>query len=293
MKAMRVLNQDGMVRILMSGSNGKWHDATGLIKQAIGDQYHTESLLDRLVAQESLRAVLDQLHEKLENAPSVRLSECSPLLPLTKGEVFCIGRNYAAHARELGNEVPSEPVIFQKPRASLIASGSSIILPKTNHDNVQYEGELVLILGNKINGHESDEEIDAAIAAITLLNDVTDRNKQSELKQKGKPWLAAKGRKTFAPCGPAIAFRDSFEDWNDLTLITRVNGEDRQNGSPAQWLWSATNLVRYLGEIIGLKAGDMIATGTPPGVGVLRPGDTVEIFCPSVGTLQSKVLLDV
>ncbi len=125
---------------------------------------------------------------------------------------------------------------------------------------------------------------------MTLLNDITNRAKQGQLKEKGKPWLLGKGGSTFAPCGPKIYLREPTDSWSDFALTTMVNTEIRQEGNPDQWLWSANTLVRIIAEKLGLRAGDIISTGTPSGVGKLTDGDVVEVYSPKIGLLKNKVV---
>ncbi len=209
-------------------------------------------------------------------------------VPLRGGDLLCVGRNYAAHARELNNPVPAEPVFFLKPRAALIATGEPILLP-ADAERVEYEGELVLITGRRLTGREDAEQALEALLAVTLMNDVTDRGVQARLKREGKPWLRAKGRPTFAPCGPALYFPDSPGEVTALRFRTLVNGELRQEGSPEDWLWSAGELLAAAGRAVGLRPGDLLATGTPAGVGPLAEGDFVEVACPPIGTLGNPV----
>jgi 2-keto-4-pentenoate hydratase/2-oxohepta-3-ene-1,7-dioic acid hydratase in catechol pathway len=217
--------------------------------------------------------------------------ETGPGLPLTGGDIFCVGRNYVAHARELGNEVPGEPIIFMKPRGSLAAGGDDLVLPH-GVEELNYEGEIALVLGRPVGGGESVADRREALFGVTLLNDITDRALQSRLKEKGKPWLAAKGGKGFAPLGPAVLPLESPDQLTGMELVTRVNGEQRQRGGPSLWIFDYDRLLEHLGSRYGLAPGDVVATGTPAGVGALRAGDTVEVSCEGIGSLRTRVVAE-
>lgn len=209
-------------------------------------------------------------------------------LPFMPADLLCIGRNYVAHAEELGNEVSGEPIVFMKPHSTLIANGEAIEI-RADDRRIDYEGELALVIGEELRGNVSEEQVEEAIFGVTLFNDVTDRAKQAELKAKGKPWVAAKGRPTFGPMGPAVFFLDTLYDISSLSIRTILNGNVVQEGDPGLWIWNAVALVRYLARTTGLKSGDIIATGTPKGVGSLKEGDTVALECDKIGVLKNTV----
>lgn len=223
------------------------------------------------------------------NLPLLTIDSALPLsAPDPGGEIFCVGRNYAAHAAELGNDIPSAPMIFQKPRQCLIGPGSSIPRPPSS-SRVDYEGELMLIVGRTVDGVVSDDKARRAIVAITLFNDISDRDAQNKAKESGKPWFLAKGQRGFGPIGPVLRIVSESEDLRDFRYSTRVNDEVRQQGDPSLWIWSPESLVRYLALHVGLRAGDMIATGTPAGVNNLASGDVVEVVAKGIGSLRNPV----
>ncbi|MBD3166454.1 2-hydroxyhepta-2,4-diene-1,7-dioate isomerase [bacterium] len=230
------------------------------------------------------------VREQYRELPTLELHPDAPLAPPVRdGDIICVGRSYAEHARELGNEVPDRPLLFMKPRSSLIGHNHTVFLP-ADTIHAEYEGELVLVIGKPLYGEVSAEEAASAVWGLTLMNDITDRGMQGKLKEKGKPWLAAKGRPGFAPLGPAVfPVRELECSIDDLTLSLSVNGKRRQTGSPAQWLWPLGELVRSIAAITGLAAGSLIATGTPKGVGELKSGDHVEIKAEHVGILAHDV----
>lgn len=245
--------------------------------------------LDHLLAAPDPWTLARWIDQRLDTAePLPEELEYSHDVPVRTGDLLCIGRNYVEHARELGNEVPGAPIVFMKPRASLIAHGETIPLP-ADSDRVDFEGELALVMGRNLVGEVSQDEARAAVFGVTLLNDVTDRALQNRLKEKGKPWFAAKGRRGFAPCGPALHVLTSPDELDGLDIETRVNGEVRQKGDASLWIFDAATLVRHLAATTGLRYGDIIATGTPAGVGPLQDGDVVELRSSLVGSLSNTV----
>jgi 2-keto-4-pentenoate hydratase/2-oxohepta-3-ene-1,7-dioic acid hydratase in catechol pathway len=193
-----------------------------------------------------------------------------PGLDLPLGTIWCVGRNYAEHAKELGNAVPSAPVIFLKPASSVLLSGGTLRLP-ADSQRVDHEVELVIARG-------LDGSLRAAVGV-----DFTARDIQEELKKKGLPWVSAKGRPGFAALGPFSPARLPAE------LSLTVNGELRQKGSTADMIFPAPALVEYLDATYGLGAGDIIFTGTPAGVGPVRSGDRLEAALSGAGPLTLTV----
>jgi 2-keto-4-pentenoate hydratase/2-oxohepta-3-ene-1,7-dioic acid hydratase in catechol pathway len=184
------------------------------------------------------------------------------------GKIVCVGRNDRAHAAELGNEVPREPLIFLKPPSSVIRSGEPIFLPEISKQ-VEYEGEIGVVIASRLKD-ASEDEARAAVAAIVALNDVTAR----DLQRSDGQWTRAKGFDTFCPVGPPV---DPPADLSTLTVTTRVNGEERQSGRASEMVFSIPFLLSYISRIMTLDPGDYVATGTPSGVGALAVGDVVEV----------------
>lgn len=183
-------------------------------------------------------------------------------------KIVCVGRNYRAHAKELGNDVPAEPLLFFKPPSSIIADGETIVLPKISKQ-VEFEGEIGLIVGRRLkNAREND--LKGALRAVVAINDVTAR----DLQKSDGQWTRAKGFDTFCAVGPEAP---PPTDPASLGVITRVNGEERQRASANDMVFSISVLLTYISSIMTLEPGDLIATGTPAGVGPLRDGDVVEI----------------
>ena len=195
-------------------------------------------------------------------------------------KIVCVGRNYLEHARELGNEVPTEPLIFLKPPSSLIAGGESIVLPPQS-EQVEFEGEIGVLIGQRLR-HVSEADAPAGIAAIVAVNDVTAR----DLQRKDSQWTRAKGFDTFCAVGRP---RPGAGELSALEVVTRVNGQERQRGRAADMAFSIPFLISYISDIMTLEPGDLIATGTPAGVGKLSPGDIVEVEVLGVSMVSNPV----
>ena len=181
---------------------------------------------------------------------------------------MCVGRNYLEHAKELGNEVPKEPLLFLKPPSSVVGMNETIVLPRQSKQ-VEYEGEIGIRIGKRIS-HATEDEARAAIAGIVAVNDVTAR----DLQKTDGQWTRAKGFDTFCPVGP-VGVPPS--DLDSLAVVTRVNGEERQRGVASDMAFRIPMLLAYITTIMTLEPGDLVATGTPAGVGRLSPGDVVEV----------------
>ncbi|MGC4045264.1 MAG: fumarylacetoacetate hydrolase family protein [Armatimonas sp.] len=192
--------------------------------------------------------------------------------------ILAIGRNYAEHAAELGNAVPDEPVVFLKASSSVIGPNEPITFP-TWIGRVDYEAELLAILGEG-----------GKVIGYTCFNDVTAREKSKALQGKGHPWFLAKSRDTFGPMGPWAVSADEFGDPADAQVKLSVNGEVKQDGSARQMINSIPALLEFLSQWITLESGDVIATGTPPGVGPIQNGDVVRIEIPGIGVLENPVV---
>jgi 2-keto-4-pentenoate hydratase/2-oxohepta-3-ene-1,7-dioic acid hydratase in catechol pathway len=205
------------------------------------------------------------------------MSAASP----SPSKIVCVGRNYAAHAAELGNELPPRPLLFLKPPSALIGDGEAIVLPSASRD-VQHEGELGVVIGRRARRVSAREAL-RYVAAYVALNDVTARDLQREDVQ----FTRGKGYDTFCPVGAHIA-ADGI-DWSDLEIVCRVNGELRQRGRTRDMVFGVPALIEYISAIMTLEAGDIIATGTPEGVGTLHAGDVVEVEIVGHGKVSNPV----
>jgi 2-keto-4-pentenoate hydratase/2-oxohepta-3-ene-1,7-dioic acid hydratase in catechol pathway len=199
------------------------------------------------------------------------------------GKIVCVGRNYVEHAKELGNQVPERPLLFLKPPSAVIGDGDPIILPGASRQ-VEHEGEIGVVIGRTF--RQGDEAAArAAIAGITCVNDVTAR----DLQKSDGQWTRAKGFDTFCPMGPKLMPVDSGFDFSGLEVVCRVNGVERQRGRAAEMVFGIPVLLAFISTVMTLEPGDLVATGTPAGVGALVDGDLVEVEIPGVGVLGNPV----
>jgi 2-keto-4-pentenoate hydratase/2-oxohepta-3-ene-1,7-dioic acid hydratase in catechol pathway len=202
------------------------------------------------------------------------------VIPLRPSKIVCVGRNYVAHARELGHDVPPVPMLFLKPPSALIGPAEPIVLPAASRQ-VEYEAEIGVVIGMPL--RDADEaQAERGIGGFICVNDVTCR----DLQKTDGQWGRAKGYDTFCPVGPAVR---SGLDWRGLEVIGRVNGEERQRAPATDMHFTIPFLVSFISGIMTLAPGDLIATGTPAGVGPLRDGDVVEVEIPGVGVLSNPV----
>jgi 2-keto-4-pentenoate hydratase/2-oxohepta-3-ene-1,7-dioic acid hydratase in catechol pathway len=202
---------------------------------------------------------------------------------LSPSKIVCVGRNYAAHAKELGNEVPKSPLIFLKPPSSIIRDGESIRLP-TVSKQVEYEGEIGVIVGKRL-FRASADETRGAVAGIVAGNDVTAR----DLQKSDGQWTRAKGFDTFCALGK---IGEVPTDLSTLTVTTRVNGNVRQEGRASDMVFDIPALLSFISGIMTLEPGDLVLTGTPDGVGTLAPGDVVEVEIAGVSRVSNPVTSD-
>jgi 2-keto-4-pentenoate hydratase/2-oxohepta-3-ene-1,7-dioic acid hydratase in catechol pathway len=197
-------------------------------------------------------------------------------------KIVCVGRNYADHAAELGNDIPKEPLLFLKAPSALIFSGDPIVLPSLS-ERVEHEGELAVVISKTCK--DLPDHIDAKdyVAGFTCLNDVTAR----DLQRRDGQFTRAKSFDTFCPIGPYI---ETELDVTDLRVTTRVNGEIRQDGRTSQMVFPVAYLIRYISRMMTLLPGDVIATGTPAGVSKLNTGDVCAVEIEGIGTLSNPVV---
>jgi 2-keto-4-pentenoate hydratase/2-oxohepta-3-ene-1,7-dioic acid hydratase in catechol pathway len=205
-------------------------------------------------------------------------------------KILCMGLNYSDHAAEGGMELPEVPLFFAKFRNSLIGPTDDIVLPPGDH-TVDYEVELAVVIGRRCRGVDAEAAL-ACIAGAMVLNDVSARDLQMQVSQ----WTMGKAIDTFAPCGPALVLRDEIEDLQSLSIRTRVNGQTLQDANTSLMVFTATEAVAFLSSVMTLEPGDIVATGTPAGVGQsrtppvwLRDGDVVECEVEGLGTLRNPV----
>ncbi|HYI08431.1 MAG TPA: fumarylacetoacetate hydrolase family protein [Thermoanaerobaculia bacterium] len=214
-------------------------------------------------------------------AESSYLPDGATLLPPTlPTKIVCVGRNYADHAKELGNEAPAEPIIFLKPPSALLAPGGTIVRPAASQ-LVHHEAELAIVVGREAKQVKAERWRDY-VRGFACANDVTAR----DLQRKDVQFTRGKGFDTFCPIGPAI---EDDLDPADLRVTARVNGEIRQDGRTSQMIFACGFLFEFVTSIMTLVPGDVILTGTPAGVGTLEAGDTVEVEIEGIGVLANAV----
>lgn len=207
------------------------------------------------------------------------LSAAELLAPVTPTKIVCVGRNYREHVKELGNELPAEPLLFLKAPSSLLAPRGVVRMPAVSA-RVDFEGELALVIGRRVRNLK-EEDWRSAVRGYTVANDVTAR----DLQNKDGQWTRAKGFDTFCPVGPVVS--DELDPEAGLTLETLVNGELRQHGSTLDFIFPIPRLLSYITAAMTLEAGDLVLTGTPAGVGPLKAGDRVEVSINGLGTLTN------
>jgi 2-keto-4-pentenoate hydratase/2-oxohepta-3-ene-1,7-dioic acid hydratase in catechol pathway len=223
----------------------------------------------------------DVLRGDLANVPAGALL----LPPCVPSKIVCVGRNYAEHAKELGNEVPPEPTIFLKPLSSLLGSGGVIIYPRLT-GRLDYEGEFGVIISRRARNLKPSEASDY-ILGYTCVNDVTAR----DLQRKDGQWTRGKGFDTFCPVGPCIVPRGEV-DPAGLRVRTLVDGEKKQDAPITEMIYSVDDIIAYVTAFMTLEPGDLIATGTPSGVGPVQPGAQIRVEIEGIGALENTVLLE-
>jgi 2-keto-4-pentenoate hydratase/2-oxohepta-3-ene-1,7-dioic acid hydratase in catechol pathway len=201
--------------------------------------------------------------------------------------IFCIGRNYSEHAKELNNPIPTSPVVFIKPTSSVCFSGDNLVIP-TQSNRVDHEVEIVVVIG-KAGKNITELEAHTYISHIGIGLDFTARDLQDKAKEKALPWSIAKGFDTFAAVGQFIKFNGNPEILKNINFSLEVNGEKKQSGKTSDMIFSIPNLVSYLSTIFTLSPGDIIFTGTPSGVGPLKEGDKIVAFLEGIPSLSLGV----
>ncbi len=218
------------------------------------------------------------------------LDQCTILPPLIPGKILAIGRNYAEHARELNNEVPAEPLVFAVMPSAVIGDGDVIEWEAALTSQVDWEGELAVIIGRTARRVSRAQALDY-VFGYTIANDVSAR----DLQTRDKQWTRAKGLDTFCPLGPVVVTRDEIPDPQNLRIVTTVDGVEKQNGSTADMIFSVSFLIAHLSRAFTLNPGDMILTGTPSGVGkamnppeFLGEGSVVSVEIEGIGKLTNR-----
>ena len=251
----------------------------------------TYGLIESVAGRETITRVLttppEEISGDLEDLPSRRtqaiaLEDAHLLAPVRPSKIVCVGRNYREHAAELGNEVPTEPLIFLKPPSSLLAPGGNIRRPRIS-ERTDYEGELGVVIGKLCRKVPVDADVHPYIVGYTGVNDFTAR----DLQDKDDQWTRAKGFDTFCPVGPSVS--NEIDPWAGVSVGSRVNGAVRQQGNTRDFIFPLEVLIRYISQVMTLLPGDLIATGTPKGVGPVVAGDVIEVEVEGVGILRNSV----
>jgi 2-keto-4-pentenoate hydratase/2-oxohepta-3-ene-1,7-dioic acid hydratase in catechol pathway len=223
----------------------------------------------------------------VEGLPSRRmeripLAQASLLPPVQPSKIVCVGRNYREHAAELGHDVPQEPLLFFKPPSSLLPPGATILRPKVSA-RTDYEGELGVVIARRCHRLADGDDVRPYILGYTCVNDFTAR----DLQNKEPQWVRGKGFDTFCPVGPIVT--DGIDPWASVQVETRVNGDVRQSGNTRDFIFPLDVVIRYISQIMTLEPGDLIATGTPQGVGPVVAGDIIEVSIEGIGSLRNPV----
>ncbi len=254
--------------------------------------FRIETLFDLIqrgfFVREAILRVLDYLesHDLWQNYLISEDYTVLPPLPQT-GKIVCLGRNYAAHAQETGNEPPKEPILFVKTRSTVIGPEQPIKIPP-DVGRVDHEIELAVVIGKeakKVSRHEAR----AVVAGYTVFNDVTARALQREDISAQRPWYRSKNFDTFGPMGPCIVTADEFDFPPEVNLTLRVNGEVRQMAGTRDMIFDVPTLIEAISHWITLEPGDLISTGTPEGISELHSGDVVEAEIEGIGVLKNPV----
>ncbi len=212
------------------------------------------------------------------------LSSVTLLAPVQPSKIVCVGRNYAEHAKEFGNEVPPDLIIFLKPPTSLLDPGAKIVRPTHFSQRVDFEGELAAVIGKTCHKLRDGEDVRPYILGYTCSNDVTAR----DLQRKDGQWTRGKSFDTFCPAGPVVT--DEIDPWRGVQVETRVNGVVKQSASTTSFIFPMDVIIRFIAQVMTLLPGDLIMTGTPAGVGPLVAGDEVAVSIAGIGTLTNPVV---
>ncbi|MEW5978063.1 MAG: fumarylacetoacetate hydrolase family protein [Acidobacteriota bacterium] len=276
-------------------------------RKSIGIDLDTERVLDLGLAAgfpSSMRAFLESSGESLEKAKRLisdppkgaliqrrDLHLCPPLSVEDRPKIFCIGQNYAEHAAETGSKLSEQPVVFAKFSTALCGPDDNVVYPP-NASSLDYEVELVVVMGKTAKCVSQDEAMDY-VFGYTCGNDVSER----QFQRGDRQWLRAKSSDSFGPIGPVIVSRDEIPDPHNLALGSRVNGETRQNYRTDSMVFRVPRLIEFISHHLTMEPGDLIFTGTPPGVGLgmkppqfLKPGDEVEVWIEKIGSVKNQVV---
>lgn len=233
------------------------------------------------------KGVIEEVEDFFAQTPTGRMfiyGGYKFLPPVVPSKIVCVGLNYADHAKELGMKLPEEPLIFLKPPSAMVGNMDNIVYPSSSNQ-IDYEGELGVVIGKKCS-NVSKKRAPEFILGYTAFNDVTAR----DLQKKDGQWTRAKGFDTFAPIGPWFVTKDELGDASSLAVRTLVNGMKRQESNTSNFIFDIPELIEFISGVMTLMPGDVIATGTPPGVGPLKLGDVVSVEIEGIGKLTNPVV---
>lgn len=261
---MRTERRSQAVRVVTDGRAPVLEDHFDIVRDPFDDELWPEEITS---AWQRLQA-----DELVEQAGAGALEDVDVLAPCRPGKVLCVGRNYRAHAAELGNEVPTQPLIFQKPSSAVVGSGASVVIP-SGFERVDMESELVAVIGRRGRNITRTEALNH-VAGYTLGNDVSNR----DLQRGDKLWTRGKGFDTFAPLGPWVRITDPGFVLPDAARVQgSLDGELRQNGPLGAMVFDLATVIEFISACMTLEPGDVLYTGTPEGVSALKPGQRIEI----------------
>jgi len=249
----------------------------GLVEPFAGHDFITRLLV---APPEEAGGDVESLHTR--RIDQIAFGDAQLLPPMQPSKIVCVGRNYREHAAELGHEVPQQPLLFFKPPSALLSPGGTLLRPKISQ-RVDYEGELGVVMGKTCYQPAAEEDVRTYILGYTCVNDVTAR----DLQNKDGQWARAKGFDTSCPVGPLVT--DEIDPWTGIGVETRVNGAVRQQGNTRDFIFALDVVIRHIAQVMTLFPGDLIATGTPAGVGPVVAGDVVEVSVEGVGTLRNVI----
>lgn len=249
----------------------------GLVESVGGRDVITRLLL---TPPEEVGGDMEDLRTK--RMEQLALADADLAIPVRPSKIVCVGRNYREHAAELGHDIPTEPLLFFKPTTALNSPGGTIRRPRIS-ERTDYEGELGVVISKPCYKLAESDDVKPYILGYTCVNDFTAR----DLQNKDQQWTRAKGFDTFCPVGPLVT--DEIDPWTGVGVKTAVNGEVRQDGNTRDFIFALDTVLRYISQVMTLHAGDLIATGTPEGVGPAVNGDVVEVSVEGVGTLRNPV----
>jgi 2-keto-4-pentenoate hydratase/2-oxohepta-3-ene-1,7-dioic acid hydratase in catechol pathway len=254
----------------------------GQAQYGLVEPFAGHDLITRLLVTPPEEAGGDVESLRTRRIDQIAFGDAQLLPPMRPSKIVCVGRNYREHAAELGHEVPQQPLLFFKPPSALLSPGGTVLRPKISQ-RVDYEGELGVVMGKTCYQPAAEEDVRTYILGYTCVNDVTAR----DLQNKDGQWARAKGFDTSCPVGPLVT--DEIDPWTGIGVETRVNGAVRQQGNTHDFIFALDVIIRHIAQVMTLFPGDLIATGTPAGVGPVVAGDVVEVSVEGVGTLRNVI----